>query len=920
MSDSTNITRFRFWRWLIRFMGVIVPRRFRDRFRQEWEAELEYREELLARWDRLGWRSKFGLLWRSLGAFWDALWLQRQRWEDEMIQDLRFGVRMLVKQPAISLVAVLTLALGIGANTAVFTMINALLLRPLPVANPHELVVINATYGQDAQEGSAYFPRLSFPMYRDLRARQEALTDIFASGARRSIRLTIPSGTGTVEVDNVQTSLVTANYWSVLGVEPAFGRFFTEDEDRNPNSSETAGSLAVLNYSFWERQFGRDPGVLGRTVIVNRSPCRVIGVAARGFSGEMVGSEPDLWVPLIPFSPADVFESRNRVFTHEMGRLRPGVGLSQAQAAMTLLYQQLVQAERAQAPGRNPDRGRAIEDFRIQLDPGATGLSFGFPQGLRQTFTQPLKIIMAIVALVLLIACANVANLLLARAVARRREISVRMALGCGRIRLMRQLLTESLLLAALGTAAGLVVAWWGSRVMLRMVDTRYVPLRLDLSPDARVLLFTAAVMVLTGVGFGLAPAWRASGIDLASAMKEQAGGTGRQAKQYLGRSLVVFQVALSLLLLIGAGLLIRSLHNLRQIDLGFRPENVLIFELGHNSNNREPAALARVAQDVYERVRQVPGVERASLSEHLLMSPFSSTGSLRIHDYTPERGEQVEVRFNFVSPDYFETVGMALVAGRGIEERDSMNAPLIVVVNEAMARRYFPNGSAVGRIVEVEESPGRPIEIVGVVRNAKYNDQREEVKHMVYRPLWQSPHQLAVLEVRSTKPLSVLAGPVRNALLEASRDVMISRALTLSDQVDSTLASERLMATLCAFFGALALLLASIGLYGVLSYAVSQRTQEIGIRMALGATARNVLWLVVRQSLTVVLIGIAIGFAFALVCTRLVSGFLYGLSPTDPAAIALATLLLLLVALPACYLPARRAIKIDPMMALRHQ
>jgi predicted permease len=919
MAGFMQTTRFRFWRWLIRFIGVIVPRRFRTRWRREWEAELEYREELLARWDRLDWRNKLELLWRSLGAFWDALCLQRQRWEDEMMQDLRFGLRMLLKHRGFTTVAVITLALGIGANTAVFTLINALLLRKLPVTNPHELVVINANSGRVAQGGNAYFPRLTFPMYRDLRVRQEVLTDIFAS-AGRSIRLTIPGGTGTAEVDNVRTSLVTANYWSVLGVDPALGRFFTEEEDRNPNSSETAGSLAVLSYSFWERQFGRDPGVLGRTVIVNRSPCRVIGIAPRGFSGEQIGGRPDLWVPLISFSPANVLENRNRTFTHEMGRLKPGVSLSQAEAAMTLLYQQLVQAERVQAPQRNQDRAPAIQDFRIQLDPGATGLSFGFPQGLRQTFTQPLRIIMAIVALVLLIACANVANLLLARAVARRREISVRMALGCGRFRLIRQLLTESLLLAALGTAAGLFVAWWGSRVMLRMVDTGYGPPLLDLSPDARVLQFTAAVMVLTGIGFGLAPAWRASGIDLASAMKDQARGTGRRVKQYLGRTLVIFQVALSLLLLIGAGLLIRSLHNLRQIDLGFRPEHVLIFELAHNPNNREPAALARVAREVRERVRQIPGVESASLSVHMLLSPFGSNGWLGIRDYTPEPGEQVEVNFNFVSPAYFETVGMTLVAGRGIEERDSMNAPLVAVVNEATARRYFPNGSAVGRIVEVEGSPGRPIEIVGVVRDAKYNDQRENVKHMVYRPLWQSPWELSVLEVRTTRPLSAMAGPVRNALLEVSRDVMISRAFTLSDQVDSTLASERLLATLCAVFGALALLLASVGLYGVLSYAVAQRTQEIGIRMALGATARDVLWLVLRQSLTVVLIGIAFGFALALVCTRLVSSFLYGLSPTDPGAIALATLLLLLVALAACYLPARRATKVDPMIALRHE
>ncbi len=835
-----------------------------------------------------------------------------------MLQDLRFSFRMLLKHKGYTAVAVITLAVGIGANTAVFTLINALLLRSLPVKNPHELVIINAINRGGSQGGVGYSPRITFPMYLDMRARQEVLTDIFASGARRSTRLTITGRTGQVEVDNVQTSLVTANYWSVIGVEPALGRFFTEDEDRIPNSSETAGSVVVLSYSFWERQFGRDTAVLDRTVIVNRSPCRVIGVAARGFSGEMLGSEPDLWAPLISFSPADVSENRNRVFAHEMGRLKPGVSLLQAQAAMTLLYQQLIQTERARAPQSDSKRASAIQDFHIRLEPGGTGLSFGFPHGLRQTFTQPLWIIMAIVALVLLIACANVANLLLARAVARQREISVRLALGCGRFRLLRQLLTESLSLASLGAAAGMVVAWWGSRALLRMVDTGYTPLHLDISPDARVLLFTAAVMALTGIGFGLAPAWRASGSDLASAMKDQARGGGQRAKQYLGRILVIFQVAISLLLLIGAGLLIRSLHNLRQIDLGFQPEYAMVFELAHTPQNREPAALARVAHDVYERVRQIPGVERASLSNHMLLSPFFSIGSLKIHDFTPDQGERVEARFNSVSPDYFETVGMTLVAGRGIEERDGMNATQVAVINEAMARRYFPNGNAVGRIVE--QTPGKPIEIVGVVHDAKYNDPREEVKHMVYKPLWQAPMELNVLEVRTTRPLSALAGPVRNALLEVTRDVMIRRAITLSDQVDSTLASERLLTTLCAFFGALALLLASIGLYGVLSYAVAQRTQEIGVRMALGATARNVLWMVLRQSMAVTLIGVVFGLALALAFTRMVSSFLYGLSPTDPAAIALATLSLSVVALLACYLPARRATKVDPMIALRRE
>jgi predicted permease len=889
----------------------------RDRFDRELEEEMRFHLEMKAGENLAAGMSSEEARYASQRQFGNRTLLQeasREMWGFKFLetlgQDLRYGVRMLLKHKGFTTVAVLTLALGIGANTAVFTLINALLLRELPVTDPQELVVVRAR----SQSADAF---ISFPMYRDLRARQEVFTDIMAAGAGMNlVRLTIPAGTGTVELDNIQTSLVTANYWNVLGVQPALGRFFTEDEDSNPNSAETAGSLAVLSHSFWERQFGRDPGVLGLTVLVNRSSCRVIGVAPRGFFGEAIGGEPDIWLPLISFSSRASHDSRHGAFTAHLARLKPGMSREQAQTAMTLLFQQLIQANPRGLLALNSISASAIQGFTIELEPGATGISFGH---LRRTFTRPLWIIMAIVVLVLLIACANVANLLLARAVTRQREISVRLALGCGRFRLVRQLLTESMLLSALGAGAGLFVAWWGSHVLLRMVDTGFVPLRLDLSPDARVLLFTAAVMILTGIGFGMAPAWRASGFDLVSAMKDHARGGGRRVKQYLGRTLVVFQVALSLLLLIGAGLLIRSLYNLRQIDHGFQPEQVLIFDLSHNPSSREPAALARVAREAYNRVIQIPGVKSASVSRLMLFGASDISTFLNIRDYVPAQGEIV-VRYNSVSPGYFETVGMTLIAGRGIEERDTENAPLAAVINESMARRYFPGGNAVGRIMEVNTDPvvGKPTEIVGVVRDAKYNNLRAEVKPMFYVSIQQVPRDLESLEVRTTEPLSALVGPVRDALSEVTKDLMIRRAVVLSDQVDQTLASERLLTTLCTFFGVLALLLASAGLYGVLSYAVAQRTQEIGIRRALGATDRNVLWLVLRQSLTVVLAGIAIGLPLAIFCTRLISGFFYGLSPTDPAAIALSVLMLILVALLACYLPARRATKIDPIAALR--
>ncbi|HEU4389401.1 MAG TPA: ABC transporter permease, partial [Blastocatellia bacterium] len=791
------------------------------------------------------------------------------------------------------------------ANTSVFTVINSILLRMLPIPNPNELVVINGRIG-----GNPGY--ISFPMYLDLRAQQQVFTDMMASAGETPVRLTIPDGG---EVDNVRTSFVTPSYFGVLGVQPAIGRFFTEDEDRDPDSSEKAGSLAVLSYSFWERQFGLDPAVIGRTVLVNRSPCQVIGVTERGFFGEAVGSSPDLWVPIISFTSRDNLENRRGAFTAHMGRLKPGVSLQQAQTAMSLLYQQLRQAEYAQTAG--DDAGRPIS---IQLEPGGTGISYG----LRRTFERPLWIIMAIVAAVLMIASANVANLLLARATVRQREIGVRLALGCSRSRLIRQLLTESLLLSAAGTVLGIIIAWWGSGALLGMIDTRVVPLRINLSPDASVLLFTAAVMIVTGVVFGLVPAVRASSVDLTTAMKEQArGGTSRRVKHYLGRTLVAVQVALSLMLLIGSTLLIRSIHNLHGIDLGFRPEQVLIFDLAHDAQDRTNASLARAAREVEERVRQVPGVKSMSVSGLMLFSPSDIGAPVRIHGYEPQPGEDMSPRFNSISPGYFETVGMTLVAGRGIEPGDSEQAPTIAVINEAMARRYFAGRNPLGQTMEITAgrpvSP-KPIEIVGIIRDAKYNDLRAETEPMFYMSIQQLPRSLRTLEVRTAEPISVIAGPVRNALLEVTKEVMVRRVVTLSAQVDRTLAGEQMITTLCSFFGLLALLLACVGLYGVISYAVAQRTKEIGIRMALGASRQNVLLLVLRQSLTVVLAGIVTGVGLAFVCTRWIAAYLYGLSPTDPVAILLAAVLLAVVALLACVVPARRASKVDPIVALRFE
>ena len=835
---------------------------------------------------------------------------------ETLLRDIRYGLRSLLKSPGFAAVIVLTLALGIGANTAVFTLIDTLLLRTLPVANPRELVVVTAGPGTRSI--------ISFPMYRDLRALQQVFTDIFASAGETPVRLTVLNGSESAEVDNVRTDFVTANYFAVLGVQPAAGRFFTEDEDRNPQSSETTGSIAVISYAFWERQFGRDPSALNRTVLIGRSACRVVGVTARGFRGESIGSDTDVWVPLISFSSSDNLENRRGVFTSYMARLKPGITQEKARSELTLVFQQLLQAERIKFPPKNPVSS-SVQDFSIALQPGATG----FDYGVRRTFAKPLWIIMAIVALVLFIACANVANLLLSRAASRRREIGVRFALGCNRARLVRQLLTESLLLSMLGTLVGLAFAYWASPLLVRMVDTGPLPLALDLRPDTRMLAFTIAVTVITGLGFGIAPAWRASQIDLTSALKDQGrAGTGKRTRQYLGRTLVAIQVALSLLLLVGASLLIRSLHNLHHVDLGFQPAQVLIFDLAHNAQNRQPQAMARVARDVYERVRQIPGVQSASVSGLMLFGPSDISAPIRFRDYQPSQSEPIPIRFSSVSPGFFETVGMTIFQGRGIQDQDSENAPLVAVINESMARRYFTQANPVGGLMEIpapwkspfEASQGKPIQIVGVVRDAKYNDLRAEVKPMFYVPIQQMPRSLRSLEVRTTEPASLITGRVRSALLEVTKDLMIRRVIPLSNQVDRTLAGERMITTLCTFFSVLALLLASVGLYGVISYAVAQRTNEIGIRMALGARGRDVVLLVMRQSLMVVLAGLATGLLLAVISTRLVASFLFGLSTLDPLSIVVGTLVLAVVAALAVLVPARRATKVDPLVALRYE
>jgi putative ABC transport system permease protein len=844
---------------------------------------------------------------------------------DTLRQDLAYASRTLRKTPVFTLVIVASLALGIGANTAVFTLINAVLLRTLPVHEPEQLVRLAAD------------PVLSYAMSQDLRERQQVFTDILASSREWQVRLAIPpvpgaagtaaggdsAGAGvaaTVTIDNAPTGFVSANYFNLLGLTPQIGRFLRDDEDRLPQSAESQGSVAILSDGFWARQFGRDPGVLGRIIYVNRSLCRVIGVAPRGFAGESVGQTVDVWVPLVPFSSKSYLTERRAQFTRTVARLKPGVTLDQARRATTQLFHQLLEQQWREHPESHPRDNKPARDHAFTVTAAATGVD---GEGLRHTFTTPLYVVMAIVGAVLLIACANVANLLLARAAWRRREFSVRLGLGCSRGRLVRQLLTESLLLASLGAISGLVIAWWGTRVLHAMADAG----PLALTPDLRVLAFVVIVTVLTGIGFGIAPALRGSRIDVALALNEQGRrGAGGGPRRRVSRTLVMSQIGLSLMLLIGAGLLVQSLYNLRHIDLGFKPEQVVVFHLAHSWQTKDRPAVARTVDELHQRISEIPGVRSASLSTVLLFSGADWRTRLHIPGYQESANEDMYARFVTVSSNYFETVGMTLLAGRGIEARDTAEAPRVAVVNETLARRYFPDGRALGKTMTQElslpsgPSQSPPIEIVGIVRDSRFNDPREEVLPLLYVPYQQHPSGLRGIEVRTAEPVAAVTEAVRRAVAEVTPDAMIRSVRTLSDQVDRTIGAERLIANLCVAFGGLALLLAGIGLYGVMAYSVAHRTGEIGIRMALGATRGSVLRLMLTESAPIVIGGALLGLAGAWMASRLIGSFLFGLTPTDATTIVTATLVLLAVSAFAVYVPARRATRVDPMAALRHE
>jgi predicted permease len=835
----------------------------------------------------------------------DALWLQPRRPEEEMFQDLRYGVRMLAKNPGFTLAAVLCLALGIGANTAIFGVINAALLRPLPAAtDPDRLVAV----ARSDESGSP----LSYPGFVALRERNEVLTGIaaftpaplsFGHGDRSEVAL---------------GALVSGNYFDVLGVRPILGRAFLPEEDRTPG----AHPVVVVSHRFWQSRFNSDAGVIGQTVVLNGQRFTVIGVAPAGFDGTSMPVKVALWMPMMmyrqamPGAPPDLLDNARLTRFDAIGRLRPGVPMEQAQAAIETIHRQMEQTNPPPADQRSgPNASLLLKLVHLR----------GIFGPLRSMAAMPSKLLAGTVLIVLLIACANVANLLLVRSATRRKEIAVRLALGATRLRLVRQLLTESLLLALLGAGGGLVLAYWLNQLLMAFKPPFPPPhtFSLDLPLDGRALGFTLLLAVVTGVGFGLIPALQASRPDVIPALKDESGAEGRRRRFNLRDALVVAQMALSLVLLVGAGLFIRGLQRAQSFDLGFRPDNVLAVSFDFGLQGYNEARGREFLRHITERLEQLPDVQSVSVANFLPLGFMGrSTGvTPEGRDLPPQ--ERPNAGFFAVGQRYFETLGTPLLRGRDFTARDTTGAPAVVIISEGLAQRLWPNEEALGKRLHLGGSDGLLCEVVGIAGNAKnsqFSPLDAPAPPTLYRPFAQSYSARASLIVRTGGDPRGLMPVVRREVASLDQNLPPHELQPLTENVGLALWSVRTGAAVLSIFGVLGVVLAAIGMYGVMSYAVARRTREIGVRMALGAQAGNVLKLIVGQGMALALIGAGIGLAAAWAVTRLLANQLYGVSATDPVTFAGMSLFLIGVALVACYLPARRATRVDPLAALRHE
>ena len=837
--------------------------------------------------------------------------------ETMLLQDFRYAIRTLFKSPGFLAVAVLSLGLGIGANTAIFSLINAAMLRALPVVNPDQLVLLT----DPGSSGVALETRewgvrniLSYPEFIELRAHNSVFSGVFAAQSAPSDLDVFTGRGGSEQSTKAHVQLVSGEFFNVLGIEPILGRAFTPQEDQVPG----ANPVAVISYGFWQREYGGDPRVVGSTIRAGQATFHILGVAPSGFHGMLVGSDLDVWLPIT--MQEQVLRGRNylkpvdTLWLQVMARLKPGLSPKTAEAGINVAFQQILRGWAADLP-TDKERTQMLGQ-KIVLRAGAKGAS-----EVRDQFSDALLMLMAMVGLVLLIACANIANLMLARASGRQREIGIRVALGAGRARLIRQLLTESILVAALGGILGAFLAVWGTDVLLAMVSVGIIDLSLQVQGDSRVFVFTAALSLVTGILFGLAPALRASKLDVNRSLAANARGSiGSRSGIQTGRALVVAQVVLSLLLLMSATLFVRSLHNMAIQKLGYDREHILITQIDPISSGYKGASTLALYQQIREQLRVIPGVQAVTLSNVSLFGGDSGD-KISLDSPMPQNPDDRRSRWTLAGPDYFKTVGIPLLRGREIDAADAARGAQVCLVNEAFAKFFFANSDPIGRHVTDEYPTTRETyEIIGVVADAKEHSVGEKPRPRFYANIF---HPIGTVEhvtflLRTSRDPAGVIGAVRRTIAAVNRTLPVLSIRSLEEQIDRRLTTQRLLAELALFFGALALLMAAIGLYGVMSYSISRRTGEIGVRMALGASTRGVIWMVLRETLRLVAIGVAIGLPCALALGRLIANRLFGLTPSDPLTIALAILIILVATMMAGFVPAHRASRIDPMQALR--
>ena len=899
----------------------------RDRFEQDLAEEMRHHLAMksAAAGDSAAAHRQFGnatALQEESRAMWTWTF-----WE-QFVQDLRYGLRMMTANPLFTAMAALSLALGIGANTAIYGFLDSIVMRALPVQHPEQLTVIHwqskdqpaviesmsGTRHKDARNGvnSPNYPYAAFDLFR---ADGDVFSNLFAYawGGRPN---TVVEG----QAEILDAELVSGGFFGGLGVYPAAGRLILEDDDRFG-----APPVAVISYTYWQRRFASNPSAVGQSILIGGTPFIIAGVSPPDFFGVDPGSAPELTIPLHagPLLAPKPDEYRKRFLDKKfywvemMGRLRPGVSIRTAQTRLAGQFHEFVIGTAATAKEK-------VDMPVLWLEEGASGLD-----SLRRQYSQPVYVLMAMVGLILAIACANIANLLLARATGRRREIAVRLSLGAGRFRVVRQLLTESLLLSILGGALGVLVAAWGIRSITWLLANGRDKFTLHAAIDWQVLGFTFALAVVCGLLFGLAPALQGTRVDLTPALKETRASAPRGRLRHAGiriglsHVLVVSQIAISLLLVVAAGLFVHTLSNLHSIQIGFNRENVLLFNLNARPAGYKGAALARFYGNLRDRFRNIPGVRNVTFSNYPLAAGYWHESSLSIPGVAKTAGEKLSTSEIDVDHSFLTTMQIPILLGRDIEQRD-LESPRVAVVNEKFAKKYFAGENPVGRHIGIG-SPTSPadIEIVGIAKTSVYNSIKEDdTPPVAYVPYTQDVDGLGqvVFELRAANDPLALVSTVRQIVRQASPAVPVSDVSTQSRIIDQTISQERTFAGLCGCFAVLALLIACIGLYGSVAYSVARRTSEIGIRMALGAESRRIVWMVMREVVTLAAVGLGIGLAVAYSLTRFVASFLFGMKPHDPLALSVSVLVLAAAAILAGYAPARRASRIDPMAALRHE